>query len=616
MTEISSEVYDIFHPTPVSLKQISAIAVSRGVWCCEMNYYRNGRLSRFHPKIERNSLKSMLPILPSAIFELIYEYVVKFGSSLKSWLHCHYDKVSPFRDRCKNEILQEFDDFVYDHNGLIDHTRTAKRLMHCIFLKECEKFRIACTYFFEDHIMRIWPNVRTEMNTARDARFDLHPQLYYWICYLKNELNMVTIQRPFSSIDELMFDECLPDNRPSVEYFWFRIPVQRRLHKAFYLFDRNVNSFLKFILQKLDDQQLNQFVNGKGCELMIVLSARIRNLEEELFLPTWKYIKSRVNDNTLAYLISNMFQHEAGGFEKFSSTTTLKHWSFLCSEIWDKINPDLKPSIVGSVLSRHELFEPQRMTRIHFRSPEYWARYMQFLLTILSCATFVQKKSFLRNCWSSLIKGARVEELQQIIKLCFENDEEIAEFKKNTVASSQTVRRRCVLLLLNADFDELNALVDFCNPDSETARICKQEVLRSSFLGQSTSLNPNNIKNGTKFRVFVDNAFKNAELSTDFKNQLMSLPENQEKLTVYLSSSSVSFEALMEFVDVFPLAEQTAMQIKDRIKNYLIELASDPKRRERRDVLFKKSSFDQFLLWCFGSDGEVATFKLTYSVND
>ncbi|XP_065225957.1 uncharacterized protein LOC135849442 isoform X4 [Planococcus citri] len=614
MTESISEVYDIFHPTPVSLKQLSAIAVSLGVWCCKVDYYRNGQLFIFYPKIERNSLKSMLPILPSVIFELIYEYVVKFGSSLKSWLNHHYDKVSPSRDRCKNEILKEFDDFVCDHNGLIHHTRTAKRLMHCTFLNECEKFRIACTYFFEDHIRRIWPNVRTEMNIAADARFDLHPQLYYWICYLKNELNKISIPRPLSSIDELMFDKCLPDNRPSVEYFWFRIPLRRRLRRALNLFDRNVNSFLKFILQKLGDQQLNEFVDRKGCEFMIILSTRIHDHDEGLFLPTWKYIKSRVNDNTLANLISKMFQREAGGFERYSSST-LKHWSFLCSEIWDNINADLKPSIAESVLSRNELFEAQRMSRLYLMNPTYWARYVQFLLTILSCATFEQKKPFWRNCWRSLIKGARVGELQRIIKLCFENEEEIAEFRKNVMARSRIVRRRCVLLLLNADFDELNALVDFCNPDSETARICKQEILRSSFLGQSTSLNPNIIKKGEKFRLFVDNAFNNADLSTDFKNQLMSSLANQIKLSSYILSWSVPFKALMEFVDVFPLTEQCALQMKEHIKKYLIELMSDPESRERPDVLFKKPSLYQFLLWCLGSDKEVAALKRTYLRN-
>ncbi|XP_065225955.1 uncharacterized protein LOC135849442 isoform X2 [Planococcus citri] len=617
MTEITSQVYDIFHQTPVSLKQLSAIAVGLGIWRCKLNHYRtNDGLSNFRPKIERNSLKAMLPNLPSAIIDVIYEYVVKFGSSLNSWLYRHYDKVFIFRDRFRNEILGDFDDFVCDHDGNIHHTRTAERLMHCSALKECEKFRIACTYFFEDHIRLIWPNVRRlkVMNYAAEARFDQYPQLYYWICYLKNEQNKISIPTTLLSIDELMFDQCLSDNRPSVEYFWFRIPLERRLLKAFDLFDCNKNAFLKFILQKLDDQQLDEFVERKGCDLMIFLS-RSDYLDKGLFLPTWKYIKSRMSDGNLSNLVLKMLKHEASSFEIYSNST-LKHWSFFCSEIWHSINTDLKPSIVESVLSRHELFDAQRTYGFYFPNPiTYPARYVELLSIILSCATFEQKRPFWLNCWRPLFKGARVKDLRRIVELCFENEEEIAEFKKNTIASiSFGIVRDCgVPSLLNGDFDELNALADFCSLDSESARILKQEILRSFFLEQSSFLNPDIIKNANGFRVFVDDVFNNAGLSTDFKNQLISLPENQEKLTRFLCSWDVPFEALMKFFVLFAVTEQTAMQIKIRAKNHLIELSSNPRFHTRDGVGVFVKRLDQILLWCWGSDEEIAIFKRTYS---
>ncbi|XP_065225954.1 uncharacterized protein LOC135849442 isoform X1 [Planococcus citri] len=620
MTEITPKAYDIFHPTPVSLKQLSAIAASHGIWRCKLNYHRtNDGLSNFHAKIDRNSLKSMLPDIPSAIFEVIYKYVVRFGISLNSWLNKHYNnKEFLFFDRSKNEILKDFDDFVCDHNGLIHYTRTAEHMMQCSTLNESKKFTIACTYFFEDHIRRIWPNVWDMMNVDEismynNARFDWYPQLYYWMYFLNNELNKVSIPRTLSSIDELMFDKCLPNNGPSVEYFWFRIPLERRLQRAFNLFDRNVNSFVKFILQKLDDKQLDEFVERKGCELMIDLSRSYWYYPDEgLFLPTWNYIKSRMSDSNLTNLVSRMLSYEAGSIIKYSKIM-LKRWSFYCAEIWGSINSDLKPSIVQSVLSRHELFENREIRQFYLRNPPNPARYVEFLLTILSSVTFEQKKLFLSNCWRRLMNGARVEDLRRIVKLCSKNKREIAEFKRNAVASSRIVLDCCMPLTLNGHFDELNALVDYFFPEIEKARTLKQEILRSFFLGQSSFLNPNVIKSGNELLAFIDIAFNNADLSTDFKNQLMSSPENQEKLTSYLCCRNVPFEALMEFFDLFALTEQTALQIKERVRKDLIALASDPKCR-RRDGVFE-NSLDQLLLWCLGSDEQVATFKRTYSVS-
>ncbi|XP_065225958.1 uncharacterized protein LOC135849442 isoform X5 [Planococcus citri] len=529
MDEVASNVYDIVHPTPVTLVELSAIAVSIEIWRCEVNKYRSN-LKKFKPNRCEITLKTVLPDLPSTICNLIEKYVKRFKPSMENWINCHYERMFKYHHHHPNSILEYFTDFAGDYDGTIDYVRTV-----CDKIFEPDKFIIACTYFFKDHIKRIWRSLEGNVS-LKGLTLSESPQLYYWVCYLKKELNK--IEPKSKQIIERMFDNSMRYNRPSVEYFWFKIPSNHQLKKAFQLYERDVESFVRFILPKLNDQQLDEFVNKKGCELIRTLWKQDFCCER-FILPTWRYIGNRMNVDTLSSLTAAMLKREAVAFDK-DLREEPENWSYFCSEFWNDITLDMKQSIVANILRNIGLFRDMRSaiddSRSSLRFRESLGsvideRFVGFLLIILSSATLEQRNTFWQNCWSHLISGIRPDNLQQIMNLCFENESEMTEFKLKIMSENGAGRRQCVSLLLEMRYDELNNFVDFCFPETREARNFKQQILRLSFIDEDHCLSRLFSYQSEEVLSFISYVFDNVDQCNDFKNRLMSTPSVRRVLS-------------------------------------------------------------------------------------
>ncbi|XP_065225965.1 uncharacterized protein LOC135849445 [Planococcus citri] len=602
---ITSDVYDIFHPTPVPLKELAAIAVSLEIWRCKTNEYRDNRkLKEFSPSGERIILKKILPDLPTVIYAAIDKYVRRFGPSMENWLKKHHDRIFYFYyDDHQNYVLNYFDNFVCDYTGTIDYVRTARCMMHCDRFDDNQKFEIACTYFFEDDISRLWPLVSKNMGLI-NVDFSKSPQLYYWICCLRNELDKIPSNEVNETVDEVMLEVNMPQNGPSLQYFWSRIPLQNRMRKAFGIFIRDSLSFARFILPKLNDQQLEEFVNEKSHELIRTLFKNVW-YDKELIWPAWMYIRKAINVDGFTKLVVEMLQNE---LLIYPVKTTIgevldsRIWSDLCCEIWISSAENLKRSAVVEITSNKRLFSNLRC-RVYVVPA--LPKEFEFLWTFLSDATSADRRRFWFDYWQILLENVRFEDLAKIMKLCFENEVEIAQFKENVMANSGSVRFFCRMLLIEMCLDELNEFANFLFLEVQAARNFKQQVLHSAYLGRENDFNGAVMRNAKEFNKFIEDAFANIFRSADFKNRLTSSPEIQRKIG-QVAVSSVPFGQLVEFISTFVSAEKTLLEIKARIIDALKEKAA-----------YCKSSRCKFyhtplLSWCLGSQKEVTKFKENY----
>ncbi|XP_065223464.1 uncharacterized protein LOC135847725 [Planococcus citri] len=329
MTEVPNlRVYDFAHPTPVSLQELSAIAVSLQIWRRRMEKYRqSGTLTTLRPKKERISLKTELPDLPSKIYKTIEAYFTQFGRSLEIWLNYHLFTVYVRYYEHKNLVLNDFDDFVCDYLGKIHYVRTAERIMRCDRIHVDEKFIIACICFFEDDIRRLWPSVCSRMQSDGDnrefqpkmERLNMHlkyihfyscPQLYYWVkCFNAHSGNITLaswLDKP-NYLETEMFNEHRCSIRLSLEYFWDRQPLELKMHRAIELHDNDMVCFISVILPKLDDQQLDEFVKKRGRHLMCKLLDYDRFVEG-VVLTIWFYIRNIMNEKSFAGMIAEMLE--------------------------------------------------------------------------------------------------------------------------------------------------------------------------------------------------------------------------------------------------------------------------------------------------------------------
>ncbi|XP_065224173.1 uncharacterized protein LOC135848253 isoform X9 [Planococcus citri] len=607
MPQIPSNVFDILHPSPVSLKELSAMAVSLEIWRHEVDKYRrNCKLEEFNPSKLQISSKTVFPNLPSALYGPIDEYVARLGSSMASWLSAHYSEGFHFHYSHQNHVLNDFDDFVCDYNGTIDYVKTAERMMRYDQFDVDKKFIVACAYCFEDDIRRFWPHVCEKIDLCA-FNFVKIPLFYYWICCLKNELDKIPIDAYNQSVDEEMLERCMSDNRRCVEYFWNRIPLERKMRKTADLIHFNENILTRFILPKLNDQQINELMNvDEDEESLVEKWVGNRNYDEETILQLWTRFKHLINASTFKELIVKMLCNISTSYRGTEDDESKiddsyfdminKKWTYLCSEIWNSAPDNLRRSTIDDILFQSGLFVgPYAL---------YVPHNVGVLLAILPYATFEDRNEFWEDAWPKLIERSRGENLQRIMELCFKTQDEIFQFKQNVLAKSGDVKKRCVEYLRENCPEYANDLVDFCCPEIQTARSFKQELLRSAFLtAQESRLEFGIFFYFERFNAFINNAFESVEQASDFKNQLILSPIFQPHLLDMLPSHT---KELMKFVDAFVSSEETLREIKRDILEFVKLYYRRDKCDERDDHLVYQ---DEILLWCLGSEEEVSDFE-------
>ncbi|XP_065224170.1 uncharacterized protein LOC135848253 isoform X6 [Planococcus citri] len=613
MAEIPSDqdhVYDATQSTLVTLKELSAIAVALKIWHCEINKYRtNDELEKFSPEKLRISLKVKNPDLPTVIDTMIRKYAAELGLSIDTWLKEHHKRVLLFHYGHPNYVLEDFDDFVCDYEGDIDYTKTAERMMRCDKFGQVEKFKISCTYFFEDDIRRIWPSIRKKIG-LNCINFGDCPELYYWICCLTNELNKIPITEGGgnTNVDEEILDHCMPHNRSSVEYFWNRVPYQNQVEKAMRLLRReNLVNLFKFILPKFDDRQLDEFVNMHGgwCLMQHLLRVERRCVNEKLIGQAWMRLRNIINVNNFSELVADMFVF----YERrvMYDNQYSENWVYLCREIWNSAPHGLRRSAVEEISS---IFCNAIRRGFLFS--------FEALLTALTCATFEERTLFWERCWRDLIERKNTKELQQIMETCFENGDAIIRYKEDVMAPCQYVQRHCGWLLRKPDFDELNDFVNFCYPNEDAARLFKQKFIKSNFLRKNRVFRETYFGQATQFNKFINDAYNNTTLATNFKNNLLSLPVIRRFTPKWRGlcsqiSWSEQLTGFMEFIETFASTEPHLKRIKMLVidhwkeNGFIVDYASYFTRKCSR-------SLDQFLLWCLGSDEEAGKFKQAYTL--
>ncbi|XP_065204201.1 uncharacterized protein LOC135834281 [Planococcus citri] len=597
MTEPTSKVFDLTYTSPVTLKEIAAIALVVELW--------RGEIARTEIKTpneldlaEDIPLKEIIPAVPSVIYDLLDKYLAKFRLSIAQWIAYHSIHVFNFHYKSYTEALINFHDFVWDWNGAIHYVRTAKRMMLCDRLTEDEKFKIACLYCFEDDIKRIWPSVSSEIDSIQ-INFDRDPLLYYWICYLRNELHNVP-NASDQPIDEVMLVECGYHNYPSAEYFWNRIPYERQSQAAIDLSMNGSDLFARFILPKLDDFQLEKFLAERGVDFMA--SLLIHNWEKIHALPTWMYIRNKMNKSHFIRLVEKLLEEETNQFvakERLNPEDEVYLWC----EVWKNAPQNLKRFALNDVLSNEELFN--RTSKMPSEPRE-----MRFLITVLLDASYEQRHKFWYDNWRNLISGARVDDLLGVMRLCFQNENDVSLFKQQYMSKYENIGPYCVELLEGGCFKELSEFLSFCYSDQNKVKELKQQLLRSNFLGEDSILRFGIFCFHTKpLNEFVEDAFEDVGLRTEFKNQFVSSPVTEDYLFDCIRLGY--FGCVIQFVEIFVPDERAVNVLKQRLlANFRERLVSGVIWQMKGDNLQK------FLVWLLGSEDAIGDFKQSLSVNE
>ncbi|XP_065204487.1 uncharacterized protein LOC135834500 isoform X24 [Planococcus citri] len=582
MTETVSNVYDLIFPSPASLREISCNALVTGLWRWGVeNRVSDDFISRYR----LDTHNTLDPNIPSTVKRIIDECANNFICMKEEWVD-HLEELFFGRNI---SIFLDFSDFIIDRDGLIHYVRTAKQMMKCDRLSIDEKFKIACIYCFEDDIKRIWPSVSERLD-LNEIEFEESPELFYWICMLRNEPDRIPNPDDVP-IDVLMLRACPYRHWSFAKYFWNRIRPESRLSETIYLSSWNRGSFARFILPKLSDKVLGRVVLESGVNLMYDLV----RYPKFYALPTWMYIRNKMNESKFARLIE-LFVVSERDYDASEDAT------YSCYEIWRNSPDEWKRSAIRNILNHDRLLVRDSTLQL----TEY--RGIRFLLILLSDASFEDRNNFWKKNWRNLIVDTRGKDLHRIMKLCFKDENDIAKFMETNMFNYESISARCIRALTLGDFEQLNDVLIFCCPDAEKRMELKQRLLRSCISDPSFDLSYDDFSEFELLNEFINDAFANAEVAADFKNCIISfctfdcvLLHQCIRLTREYSSDD-----LIHFIDTFVSNEGviniSKQRILEHVRNWLLD---------DRYILWKTSADDlqKILVWCLGNEEEVSTFK-------
>ncbi|XP_065213608.1 uncharacterized protein LOC135840820 [Planococcus citri] len=623
MAEVSTDVYDIVFPSPPPLKEIAAISIALRLWHQEINTHRiKNTLDKLN--LQENILPSnSVSRIPSMVLSLIEKYVKRVGLSIKHWL---LDHLNP--NFSNKGILNDFIDFVADFDGSIHYVWTAKRLVQCDEVDILIRFRIACKYCLEDDIVRIWPSVSSHDDLkSKKFPFEENPELNYWVFRLKNQLyKLPRLMNQCQPIEEEIIHRTFRNETTRyiswsfIDYFWNLIDSNARIRLITEEDESRIRRRMlrpyRYLLGKLNEMELEKFANATGYRIIFDLLCDfgdstdcVVRICDKSYLKTdvldrapfvmaiWTYIKEKMNGDTFFLLVRKIVREF--GRSPISSP--------ICCELWNTALEHLKADAIQQLLPENSLDFTAANDPVPASNID-----SSFLSAVLLNASEEDQRTFwLRHfCW--LIDKTSAEEYDQLMRLCYSDDEdEIVHFKDLVLPRFPPIREKCVKLLNDLELEELNKFLGFWCTDEQT-----RKTMQQSFLVEGFEIDVKNIpKISPLLNDFIDDSYDDLNLATEFKTQLLYSPTMKEKFTklVDFYGRGHSFYQEANFIDILAPSQQVARDLK---RLYFIPLLQQKLIADSFKSKIEENEFSNFMSECTSNEDEIAELKASVSVDE
>ncbi|XP_065213599.1 uncharacterized protein LOC135840818 isoform X6 [Planococcus citri] len=611
MAEVTTNVYDLLFPSPPDLKEIAAISIAVEIWRQEINTHRiKNTLSELD--LEKDILSNTsMPRIPSSILSDIEKCVKRFGMSIQAWLEFHGEQF-------RNEIFNDFIDFVGDFDGTIHYVRTAKRMILCDRVDDVLKFNIACRYCFEDDILRIFPLVSDYVKTLSTSQRRYGCQ-FYWVFQLKNQLYKMPdlgYYGQYNFEEQIVapsrFTIHLPCYRlawSGVEYFWNRLDAnsQMRIAMSGNSYPAHFSRILcRYLIQNVDDVLLDRFIKVKACHILTesLHIPLFKNDSRRLYImATWTFLKNKMNTSTFVLVVKNIIEKLC-----YRSYVTKECDESVYGELWTTAPDHLKQHAIQTIFRENSLFKKYDGPEFVDDRKKIDAGLFAFLNFVLSDASAEDRRIFWRTHSCNLIHLLLLNSLDQLMSLCFDNDEnEIVKCKIDSLSKLRNIRKICLGFLSKRYFEDLNEFLDFCCPNERTRRKLKRDILKHfKFTSEDSKLEYDHLND------FINDAYDNVNQTAEFRTRLLSSQSHSVSQVFGFYCITGSFHHAMLFIDKLALSKQVALDAK-RLQVY--PLWQQMLRERAALIQFEENQFLNFLRDCLGSDAEIARFKQTLNAD-
>ncbi|XP_065199954.1 uncharacterized protein LOC135831415 isoform X7 [Planococcus citri] len=224
--------------------------------------------------------------------------------------------------------------------------------------------------------------------------------------------------------------------------------------------------------------------------------------------------------------------------------------------MWKSFPNHLRYQIIVSLL-RHDSIE--------YDSLKSFPRDLLFIAELLKEFDAEERKKIWLENYTGLIIAANPSHLENIMRLCFDNEEQIIEFKRQWFVNCGHADQYCLDLITESGFVALNKFASFCSSDELEAEELTKRVLHKYFGGRV----PGNFDKDILLKMLrspgrISRIIRMAEFQYLFK-----MSEETIKEYCYEQISRGNFERVKEFLNVSLPPEKNLLSfLRDVIKSF------------------------------------------------
>ncbi|XP_065199958.1 uncharacterized protein LOC135831416 [Planococcus citri] len=356
------------------------------------------------------------------------------------------------------------------------------------------------------------------------------------------------------------------------------------------------SSIEKMLIEKIDvvgKQLSDEFANLSGLGL---LASVFRERKWRHFAPLiWNFVK----ENEMNYYVAeSIFENIISGINDGVSSSDDEEFYL---QVWRTFPKDLKSRLIV-FLSRG----------FYIYTSKNFPRDLRFFSELVMNFDAEERKTIWQQNYTHLIVGTSPSNLEHLMRSCFDNEEEIIEFKRQYFVGCGNADQYCLDLISEKCFIELDQFLNFCSPDELDAEKFTKRVLHKYFASHT-------IAEGyevvflilhSEARCIICRVIKMDEFQYLFQMQTEHLKE-----LCYKFISRRSFEELIKFLNFFLPPEKNVECFMQEVIKSLFAERVDPYKYIKmcfpcyKDDFTHLNEFSKVLDSLFATPEAVARFK-------
>ncbi|XP_065215169.1 uncharacterized protein MCU isoform X1 [Planococcus citri] len=463
---------ECFLVSPFPLKRLASQEMSLVLWRHVVDRHRdddNLRLDAAWFVLKTFESGTVIEI-PSILSEMIDDCMWDpTAASISDWCQYHDDHIF-FDSSLQSGILNCIDEFVLKPDGTINYLLTAKNIIKNGKLNAVEKYRFACANCLVDDVKSLWPLVRDDPRVMEyDSRETI--LIRYWTCVMEGGSPPLPGHNPKS------FEGFVVDLQnmewAAVEYFWETFTEDEQIAVAKKLLEvrrRNETAILYTFLFKLNKIQIRKLLEKVHVGEVIFETVLYTPWRVDEMYKIWKYMKWFISPSNFRGILNVLVK------DGFISKNKREIAPLLFS-IWFTASGELRKSIVNDMEAVEEIFRNLHQKSYESGKLEDYDLFMGFFEAVLWGLDFQSRNSLWLKFWPNIIVGTPISSLDFMMKICFDNDGEITEFKQIRMMNFDEMHDFCYLLIKNGHFSKLNEYLEFCSSNIHYVSTLKRQII-------------------------------------------------------------------------------------------------------------------------------------------